>query len=175
MNYVASVYRNSGAKSYNICMLSNTQKNGTVTGYYSTDNSSEIVDAIKKQMILNCITHKGERTSHLLFQPCKPTKDILKYFMTSQYCIGIATGLRDRKDPKNFFDSETKYVDATAKSISTGKTVLTLVSEMNLSHALTANQVIKVLKCILNKSHVKMEDILVFNLTVGDFWCVTGI
>lgn len=175
MNCVASVYRNNSKKYYNICMLSTTQHNGKVTGYYSTEDSSEILETIKKQMLLNHFEHSGERTSHLLFQPCEPTKEILAHFMNSQYCIGIARGLRDHKNSNMFFEEETKYVDASAKSINTGKTILTLVPEMNLSHALNASQVVKVLKCIVNKAGVNIEDILVFNLTAGNFWCVAGL
>lgn len=175
MNYVASVYRNNGNKTYNICMMENRQMTGSTVGYYSTTDVKEVINAIKNQMILNYIPHTGERTSHLLFQPCDITKNMLRHFIDSQYAIGIATGLRDRKDPKNFFADETKYIDASARSISSGKPVLTLVKEMNLSHALNAKQTVNVLKSVLNKTSIKIEDILVFNLTTGDFWCVTSI
>lgn len=175
MDCVASVYRANGKRMYNICMVSATQKAGTTTGYYSTENSNEVLAAIKKQIVLNYVPHKVERTSHLLFQPCEPNKNILHYFLSSQYCIGVAKGLRDRTDPKNFFNDETKYIDASARSISSGKPILTLVQEMNLSHALNAKQVISILKCVINKANIKIEDILVFNLTTGDFWCVTSI
>lgn len=175
MNCVASVYRKNGNKVYNLCSVSATQRVGTTTGYHTTTNTNEILDMAKKQMLLNYIQHKGDRTSHLVFQPCDPTKDMLKYFTDSQYCIGVAKGLRDRTDPKNFFNADTKYVDASARSISSGKPVLTLVQEMNLSHALNSKQTINVLKCIINNAGVKIEDILVFNLTVGSFWQVTSL
>lgn len=176
MNCVASVYRNGNQKIYNMCMgQQNDRIIGGTLGYYSTYNSVELIDCIKKQIILNYIEHTGLKTTHLLFQPCDPTKKVLSYFMNSQYCIGIAKGLRDKKDPKNFFDSETRYIDASARSIQSGKPIITLVTEMNLSHALNAKQTMSVLRSIINKANVNIEDILVFNLTVGDFWCVTGI
>lgn len=175
MDCVASIYRKNNNKIYHLCSMTATQRLGMTTGYYTTTNGNEIIDLIKKQLILNYIQHKGERTSHLLFQPFEPTKDMLKYFCNSQYCIGVAKGLRDRKDPKNFFNADTKYVDASGRSISTGKPVLTLVPEMNLSHALNSKQTINVLKCIINNAGVKIEDILIFNLTTGGFWQVVSI
>lgn len=175
MNCIASVLKDNGNKVYNIIYTHVRSPQATTRGYYNTSNSKELLDFAKKGLVLNYIQHTGERTSNLLLQPLTPNKNSLNFFGTSQYCIGIAKGLRDRKNPKNFFDSDTKYVDASARSITSGKPIITLVPEMNLSHALNATQTMSVLKCVVNKAGVKIEDILLFNLTTGDFWALTSV
>ena len=172
MECIASVYRNGTTRMFNVVYGS---MNGRMTGYFNSTNSRDILDCIKKKQVLNHIEHTGDRLSHLLVQPVVMNKSSMNSFMQSQFCIGIAKGLRDRKDPKNFFGNDTKSVDATSQSIRTGKTMITLVPEMNLTHALNASQLMNVLRCIVNRAGVKIEDILIFNLTVGDFWCITSI
>ena len=171
MHYVGYINRTSTPTKYTIFMQSAMRQPGISKGYFSSEHSKDLLDAIHTSKVLNCIEYGQDRKVHALLQPTKATPTMLAEFTQSQFCIGYAKGIRKSGNAQAFFDEHTKYVDATSGP----NAKITLVPEMRLTHALNGQTVVKVLRALLNNGYVTLDDILVFNLTTGGFWSLTGV
>ena len=171
MLYVGCIDRTAEQNKYTVFSQSKPMNPNVMKGYFASHHSRDMLDAIHTGNVLNCIEYGKVIKVHALLQTVKPTPTMLDDFIKCQFCIGLAKGIRKYSNAQAFFSSSTDYVNATL----TPTPKIQLVPEMRMTHALTGPTVIKVLSLLLRNGYIAIDDILVFNLTHGDFWNVVGV
>lgn len=172
MNTIACIDKTAGTTLYNFVVLPNSQNNHSTAGYFTSRRSRDLTDAIQRNVVFNCISYKQEKLTHALLQPVTISKNELQAFPYSQYTIGYMEGLREKKDTNIFYNEELiKY----AKVMKKPKPTIELVYGMRNTVALDAKTLVQVLRVMLSSGRLGINDLLVFNLTSGNLWMLTGI